>query len=112
MYRSQLEFLRHIQDCYFIISSTQNKSLQEITSDPVLSRAIVRNLEIIGEAAKNLDSEFTKKFPFVNWKNMAGMRDRLIHNYMEIDYEIVYDSVTNDIPELKQHLNIILEAEK
>jgi uncharacterized protein with HEPN domain len=80
-------------------------------NDGVLSRAIVRSLEIIGEASKKLPVEFKNKYPLVEWKMMAGMRDRLIHHYFGIDYETVYDTVKNDLPSLKEWVTIMLEME-
>ena len=75
MSKNPLEYLRHINDeCLYILS----------VSNETLKRAIVRSLEIIGEATKNIPEEFKIKWDSINWKNMASMRDRLIHNYMGI----------------------------
>ena len=61
----------------------------DFLSDPTLQRAFVRSLEIVGEAAKQLSREFRDRHPTVPWRAMAGMRDRMIHNYLGVDYEIV-----------------------
>ena len=75
MSKDPLEYLKHIHDeCLYILS----------VSNETLKRAIIRSLEIIGEATKNILEEFKIKWDSINWKNMAGMRDRLIHNYMGI----------------------------
>jgi uncharacterized protein with HEPN domain len=65
-------------------------------------------LEIIGEAAKQVPEDFRNQHPNVQWKSMAGMRDRLIHAYFGVDYEIVWDVVQTRIPELRQQIASIL----
>lgn len=108
----QLDFLRHIlSECDFIIHTVENKSKEEIINDPVLSRALVRSLEIIGEATKRITVEIKEKYVQVDWQLMAKMRDRLIHHYFGIDYDIVYDTITIDIPELKAELERIINLE-
>lgn len=66
--------------------------------DETRRRAFVRGLEIIGEATKRVPEDFRTKHPDLPWKQMAGMRDRLIHDYFGVDYEIVWDVVKNHIP--------------
>jgi len=80
-------------------------------SDPTLRRAFVRSLEIIGEAAKHVSESFRARYPAIPWRAMAGMRDRVIHDYLGVDYEIVWDVVRNKIPVLKIELERILAAE-
>lgn len=75
-----------------------------------LKRATVRSLEIIGEATKKIPGDIKTKWSDVEWKNMAGMRDRLIHDYMGVNYNIVWDVIINKLPKLEtQILNIIEE---
>ncbi len=66
--------------------------------NPVIVRAFVRSLEVIGEAAKNVLRKFREKYPHAPWKEMAGMRDKLIHEYFGIDYKIVWKTVKHEIP--------------
>ena len=66
--------------------------------------AVVRALEIIGEAAKNLSKELRAKHKEIPWKEIAGMRDKLIHGYFGIKWELVWETVKNKIPELKNRL--------
>ena len=70
------------------------------------------NAKIIGEATKQLTEEFRAKYPQILWKGMAGMRDKLIHDYLEVDYEIVRYTTTEILPELKIQLERILEKER
>jgi uncharacterized protein with HEPN domain len=70
----------------------------------------VRSLEIIGEAAKKVPDGFRDQHPNIEWRSMAGMRDRLIHDYFGVDYELVWDVVRNRIPELRRQLAAVLEA--
>jgi uncharacterized protein with HEPN domain len=81
----------------------------DILEDETIKRAIVRSLEIIGEATKKIPADFKVKQDSVQWKNMAGMRDRLIHDYMGINYNIVWDVAKNKIPDLYIQIQNILK---
>ncbi len=69
--------------------------------------AVIRNFEIIGEATKKLSSEFISSHVNIPWKEMAGMRDKLIHDYMGIEIDVMWKTIENDIPELYQLLKSI-----
>ncbi len=71
--------------------------------------AIVRCFEIIGEAAKHIPEEIKAKYPQIPWKDMAGMRDKLIHEYFGVDYEILWETIKKRIPELRKEYLILLE---
>lgn len=81
-------------------------------NDETLKRAFVRSIEIIGEATKKLSDELKQNYPNIEWKAIAGMRDRLIHDYFGIDYEIVWDVVINKIPQLHTEIQQIINKEK
>ena len=114
MSKEPLEYLRHIHDeCKFILSVTSNNlSKDDLLQDETLKRALVRSLEIIGEATKKIPADYKIKLGSINWKNMAGMRDRLIHDYMGINYSIVWDVVKNKIPELSGQIVDVLRNER
>lgn len=114
MSKEPIEYLRHILDeCKFILSVTSNDfSKDDLLQDETLKRALVRSLEIIGEATKKISSDFKIKWDSINWKNMAGMRDRLIHDYMGINYLIVWDVVKNKIPELSEQITEVIINEQ
>lgn len=111
MPKDPLEYLKHIRDeCSFIISVSGNElSKNEFLDNETLKRAIIRSLEIIGEATKKIPADFKIKFDSIQWKNMAGMRDRLIHDYIGVDYSIVWDVVKNKIPELHKQISQITD---
>jgi uncharacterized protein with HEPN domain len=110
MSASNIELLHHIFDeTDFIIQNTLGRDKDEVLKDNILSRAIVRSLEIIGEASRKLDDEFRSNHPHIEWKKMAGTRDILIHNYFGVDYDIVWDIIENKLPDLHHFIKEILD---
>lgn len=105
------DYLLHIlaEADYLIPRSTGVTGL-EFMADDTLRRAFVRSLEIIGEAAKKVPDDFRARYPAVEWRAMAGMRDRLIHAYFGVDYQLVWDVVENRVPELREQVASILDA--
>jgi uncharacterized protein with HEPN domain len=111
MLPSNLELLRHMSDeVNFILQTTNGLAKDEIINNPVLSRAIIRSLEIIGEAAKKTDAEFKAIYPHIEWKKIAATRDKLIHEYFGVDYDIVWDIIENKLPALKEYVDEILSS--
>src|ERR1035437_7432459 len=112
MSKQPIEFLKHIADeCSYLLSVNNNLSKDEFLDNETLKRAVVRSLEIIGEATKKIPADYKVKWSSIQWKNMAGMRDRLIHDYMGINYSIVWDVVRNKIPELYEQIVDVIEKE-
>jgi len=85
---------------------------EEFTQDEMRIDAVVRNLEVIGEAAKHVPEWFRRKYPSVEWRKISGLRDILIHEYFGVDLDILWDIVKNEIPDLKRDTRKILESEK
>ena len=88
-------------------------SFDDFVGDETLKRATVRSLEIIGEATKKIPADIKLKWSVVQWKFIAGMRDKLIHDYFGINYNIVWDVIQNKLPMVKETIvSIIEELEK
>jgi len=106
-------FLGHIcGEVAFLMHLTRKKDIKEIRSDPVLSRAVARSLEVIGEAAKQISPTFRAQHPECPWDRMSGMRDVLVHRYFGIDWEIVQNVLEKEMPVLEETLNAIATAEE
>ncbi len=106
MSKEPVEYLKHIRDesSYILSVITPDKTKDDFLADETLKRAVIRSLEIIGEATKKIPADFKVTWSTIKWRNMAGMRDRLIHDYMGINYSIVWDVVKNKIPELYEQI--------
>lgn len=112
MPKEPIDYVRHIFDeCNYIISVCGKLTKDQFVNNGTLKRAIERSLEIIGEATKKVPADFKYRWNTIQWKNMAGMRDRLIHDYHGINYSIVWDVVKNKIPELQKQIEEVLKNE-
>jgi uncharacterized protein with HEPN domain len=112
MSRSSLEYLRHILDeTMYLTDHAQGLSKERFMQDETLQRAFVRSLEVIGEATKNISAELRHEYSHIDWRAIAGMRDRLIHHYFGVDYDIVWDAVASKIPSLQREIQQIIQSE-
>jgi uncharacterized protein with HEPN domain len=87
-------------------------SYDEFKTDDKTSSAVIRKFEIIGEAAKQIPEEIRNKYPLIPWKEMAGMRDRLIHFYFGIKHDLVWHTIKDIIPQVKHGIQEILKSLK
>ncbi len=110
MSKSDVEFLRHIKkECDYLLKFSDNLSEEDFYKDETLQRAFTRCLEIIGEASKRVDVDFRYRYSIIPWKEMAGMRDKIIHYYEGVDYAIVWITIINKIPELHFQIEQIIK---
>ena len=109
---SEIEFIRHIAaECDYLLMESSSNTYDDFIGNQRLSKAVCRSLEIIGEASTKISPDFRSKYPLVPWREMSDLRNRIIHHYFGIDYDIVWDTVVSEIPILHEHITFILEQE-
>jgi uncharacterized protein with HEPN domain len=106
---------KRIQDILQSISGiqqrTSGKSLQEIQHDETLTKAILYDFMVIGEAARNIPAEIQSRYPIIPWRVMGDMRNIVAHEYFQIDIETIWETIQQDLPSLIPQLQAILNAE-
>jgi len=114
MKREYRDYILDILDSINAIESfVKGYTFEKFVNDKKTADAVIRNLEVIGEAVKNVPKEIKKKYSEIPWKEMAGMRDKLIHEYHGVDLEIVWEVIIKRLPNLKPLFEkIIREIEK
>jgi uncharacterized protein with HEPN domain len=116
MSKQRRDYIFFIEDILICIEKieryTSNISFEEFCGNDMVVDAIIRNFEIIGEAVKKIPEEIKKKYGDVEWKEAAGFRDVLIHDYFEIDLEAVWDTLRNNISSFKKQIVNVLKFEK
>jgi len=98
-------YIKHILDAILAIDQfTMNVEFEGFLENKLLQDGVVRELEIIGEASKKLSSDFKDSHKELPWQDITGMRDKLIHEYFGVDLIVVWETVKQDLPNLKQKL--------
>jgi uncharacterized protein with HEPN domain len=92
-----------------IMEYTHGMDYEDFIKDKKTMDAVIRNLEIVGEAVKSMPEEIKKDYPEVDWKEIAGMRDKLIHEYFGVSYQIVWETIKGDLPAFEYQIERILE---
>ncbi|MBM3326612.1 MAG: DUF86 domain-containing protein [Calditrichaeota bacterium] len=112
MLRNYIFFLKDIQEsCHKIQRYTAGFTLETLTGDEMRLEAVVRNIEIIGEAVKHIPEEIKLNYPDVNWKSIRGMRNIIVHEYFGLDYDMIWSVIQEFIPKIETQINAILSCE-
>ena len=100
--KDDLAFIEHILLCIDKIQEyTKNLTAHDFNNSELIQDAVIRNIEIIGEATKKISKDLKSQYREIPWKEMSGMRDKLIHDYFGVDVDVVWKTVNEDIPYLK-----------
>jgi len=111
--KEAIVFLEYILESINNIESFSNKlSKEKFLKTRLKQSAIIREFEIVGEAVKNIDEAFRKKYPEIEWKKIAGLRDKLTHHYFGVNLERVWIIIKDDLPILKKEIEKILKEER
>ena len=109
MKKDDLVFLKHISEFIYCLENIVKKiDEKNFFEEKIYQDAMIRNLELIGEAARNLSEVFKTKYPEIDWRKIIAMRNILIHEYFDTDLETIWITVNEDIPELKEKIIKIL----
>ena len=113
MSRDEIMYLQDIaESCEKVLRFTAGLSQSDLIGDEKTYDAVVRNLEIVGEAAKHIGEEIRRQLPDIDWRKAAGLRDMLVHAYFGIDNDILWDVVQNKVPRLAIATRAFLNKQK
>ncbi len=111
--KNPLLFLEDIENSILkIFKYTADIDFKDFVSNDMIKDAVERNFEIIGEAVKNLPENFRNKYPDIPFRQIAGMRDKLIHDYFGVDYEIIWKTIKDKLPEFNKKIVLLIQNYK
>ena len=102
-------YLEHIRERIGRIEACAQEGREAFDASPILQDAVMRNFEVIGEAVKQLSPDLRDRYAGVEWRRVAGFRDVLIHNYMGVDLDEVWNVIEKDLPRLKRTVTAMLD---
>lgn len=113
MSKNDTIYLQHMLDSIFKIQDfIEDVDESGFKNSELIQSAVIRQIEIIGEATKQISQSIKRKYHRIPWRDIAGMRDKLIHGYFGVDIDAVWDTIQDDIPVLEKNIAQILEKEK
>jgi len=111
--KKDIVFIKHINDSiYLILEYIKGLDLKKFNSKQIVQDAVIRRIGIIGEAVKNLSMEFREKYSEPPWKQITGLRDKVVHGYFRVDTDRIWLVITKDIPVLKDQIREIIKKEE
>jgi len=111
MKKDDTVYLRHIIDAFLQIERyTNGVTYEEFLSNSLLQDAVIRQLEVMGEAARNLSADLQNEYLAIPWRQMISLRNRMIHAYFNVNLQIIWEIIQGDIPNLKQDMMRVLET--
>jgi uncharacterized protein with HEPN domain len=108
VHKNDLAYIQHILKCIRKIRKfVKGVSKKEFSGNEMIQDAVIRNFEVIGEASKKITPEFKKVYFEIPWKEISGMRDKLIHDYLGVDVDVLWKTIETDLPPLQKELKKI-----
>lgn len=108
--KDDLVWIRHIRDeIIFLRKIVKDRTFDDLIHDDYFSHAVRSAIEVIGEAAKNVPDTIKEQHQDIPWREMAALRDKIIHGYFRIDYSIVWNVITEDLPKVEPKISLLLE---
>jgi uncharacterized protein with HEPN domain len=106
MHKDDLVYIDHIKESIeriksYVIEITR----EEFEYNLLIQDAVIRNFEIIGEASKKISKDFKEAYPEIPWKDVAGMRDKLVHDYLGVDIDVIWEAINEDLPFLEEFIS-------
>jgi uncharacterized protein with HEPN domain len=105
-------YLRHIMDAFVQIERyTEGVSHDEFIKNSLIQDGVIRQLEVMGEASRNLSEDMRNEYPHIPWRQMISLRNRMIHAYFNVNLQIIWEIIQGDIPNLKKDIKHVLEIQ-